>query len=112
MKQNGDEEIQSTSASGEVKQVTATPWFEFTQWNLQYLCDKTCTLLTYTKSAEESQKYVIEFAEPTKDALQWLPMAVTAGDDESLLISAFLLEVRKLNLNSIVKLSLQRIKLL
>lgn len=80
VKQNGDEEIQSTSASGEVKQVTATPWFEFTQWNMQYLCDKTCTLLTYTKSAEESQKYVIEFAEPTKDALQWLPMAVAADD--------------------------------
>lgn len=82
VKQNGDEEIQSTSASGEVKQVTATPWFEFTKWNLQYLCDKTCTLLTYTKSAEVSQKYVIEFAEPTKDKLQWLPMAVTAGGDE------------------------------
>ena len=80
VKQNGDEEIQSTSASGEVKQVTATPWFEFTQWNMQYLCDKTCTLLTYTKSAEESQKYVIEFTEPTKDALQWLPMAVAADD--------------------------------
>ena len=83
VKQNGDEEIQSTSASGEVKQVTATPWFEFTQYNLQYLCDKTCTLLTYTKSAEESQKYVIEFAEPTEDKLQWLPMAVTAGGDEA-----------------------------
>jgi len=83
VKQNGDEEIQSTSASGEVKQVTATPWFEFTQWNMQYLCDKTCTLLTYTKSAEESQKYVIEFAEPTKDVLQWLPMAVTAGGGEA-----------------------------
>lgn len=83
VKQNGDEEIQSTSASGEVKQVTATPWFEFTQWNMQYLCDKTCTLLTYTKSAEESQKYVIEFAEPTKDALQWLPMAVTADGNEA-----------------------------
>lgn len=82
VKQNGDEEIQSTSASGEVKQVTATPWFEFTKWNLQYLCDKTCTLLTYTKSAEESQKYVIEFAEPTKDKLQWLPMAVTADGVE------------------------------
>lgn len=78
VKQNGDEEIQSTSASGEVKQVAATPWFEFTQWNMQYLCDKTCTLLTYTKSAEESQKYVIEFAEPTQDVLQWLPMAVAA----------------------------------
>lgn len=78
VKQNGDEEIQSTSASGEVKQVATTPWFEFTQWNMQYLCDKTCTLLTYTKSAEESQKYVIEFAEPTQDVLQWLPMAVAA----------------------------------
>lgn len=83
VKQNGDEEIQSTSASGEVKQVTATPWFEFTQWNQQYLCDKTCTLLTYTKSAEESQKYVIEFAEPTMDKLQWLPTAVTAGGVEA-----------------------------
>lgn len=83
VKQNGDEEIQSTSASGKVKQVTATPWFEFTQYNLQYLCDKTCTLLTYTKSAEESQKYVIEFAEPTQDVLQWLPMAVTADGKEA-----------------------------
>lgn len=83
VKQNGDEEIQSTSASGKVKQVTATPWFEFTQYNLQYLCDKTCTLLTYTKSAEESQKYVIEFAEPTQDVLQWLPMAVTADGNEA-----------------------------
>lgn len=50
---------------------------------MQYLCDKTCTLLTYTKSAEESQKYVIEFAEPTQDALQWLPIAVTAGGEEA-----------------------------
>lgn len=83
VKQNGDEEIQSTSASGDVKQVTATPLFEFTQWNMQYLCDKACSLLTYTKSAEESQKYVIEFAEPTKDALQWLPIAVTAGGEEA-----------------------------
>ena len=83
VKQNGDEEIQSASASGKVKQVTATPWFEFTQYNLQYLCDKTCTLLTYTKSAEESQKYVIEFAEPTQDVLQWLPMAVTADGNEA-----------------------------
>ena len=82
VKQNGDEEIQSTTASGEVKQVTATPWFEFTQWNQQYLCDKNCTLLTYTKSAEESQKYVIEFDEHTTDKLQWLPMAVTADGDE------------------------------
>ena len=82
VKQNDAEEIQSTTAQGEVKQVTATPWFEFTQWNLQYLCDKTCTLLTYTKSAEESQKYVIEFDEATTDKLQWLPTAVTAGGDE------------------------------
>lgn len=82
VKRNGEEEIQSTTASGEVKQVTATPWFEFTKWNQQYLCDETCTLLTYTKSAEESQKYVIEFAEPTKDKLQWLPTAVTAGGVE------------------------------
>ena len=82
VKRNGEEEIQSTTASGEVKQVTATPWFEFTKWNQQYLCDETCTLLTYTKSAEESQKYVIEFADPTKDKLQWLPTAVTAGGVE------------------------------
>ena len=83
VKQNDDEEIQSTTASGKVKQVTATPWFEFIKWNQQYLCDETCTLLTYTKSAEESQKYVIEFAEPTEDALQWLPTAVTAGGVEA-----------------------------
>lgn len=82
VKRNGEEENQSTTASGEVKQVTATPWFEFTKWNQQYLCNETCTLLTYTKSAEESQKYVIEFAEPTKDKLQWLPTAVTAGGVE------------------------------
>lgn len=82
IKQNGEEELQNTSASGTVKQVTATPLFEFTQWNLQYLCDKDCNLLTYTKSATETQKYVVEFAEPTTDKLQWLPTAVGADGND------------------------------
>lgn len=81
IKQNGDEELQNLSSSGDVKQVTATPYFEFTQWSKQYLCDKDCNLLTYTKSATESQKYVVEFTEPTKDKLQWQPMAQTKSGD-------------------------------
>ena len=81
VKQNGDEELQDMSARGDVKQVTATPYFEFKQWSMQYLCDKDCHLLTYTKSATESQKYVVEFAEPTTNSLQWLPKFATPSGE-------------------------------
>lgn len=81
VKLNGDEELQDMSASGDVKQVTATPYLEFTQWSMQYLCDKDCNLLTYTKSATESQKYVVEFAEPTTNSLQWLPKFATPSGE-------------------------------
>ena len=81
VKQNDEEELQDMSASGDVKQVTATPYLEFTQWSMQYLCDKDCNLLTYTKSATETQKYMVEFAEPTTDKLQWLPTFVTPNGE-------------------------------